>query len=244
MDVAAAGPTHAGARRFVDHAYRRGRWSGRASWPSSSARTYSVSATHLRRVLPRARARRIARRATARHALARPRKGQLCPHRARDEVQDHEGAHTKWGQPRPDCPRVEIRSMMAVQWQRLVPGFLHRSDCGPQGAAEAYAGRLAALEAVASMSGTGNRYDNALMESLLASPPFGSIRWNWSWSVSGAGRPGKKRGEICSLTSRATAIAPARIRRSAVARPRKTRIVWRANYRCPPERGRIIHRSR
>lgn len=57
--------------------------------------------------------------------------------------------------------------MMAVQRQRPAPGLLHHSDRGSQYAAEAYAGQLAAIGAVASMSRTGNCYDNAPMESFF-----------------------------------------------------------------------------
>ena len=57
--------------------------------------------------------------------------------------------------------------MMAVQRQRPQPGLLHHSDRGSQYAAEAYADQLAAIDAVASMSRTGNCYDNAPMESFF-----------------------------------------------------------------------------
>lgn len=73
-----------------------------------------------------------------------------------------------------DHMRVELTLaalMMAVQRQRPQPGLLHHSDRGSQYAAEAYAGRLAAIGAVASMSRTGNCYDNAPMESF-----FGTLK--------------------------------------------------------------------
>lgn len=57
--------------------------------------------------------------------------------------------------------------MMAVQRRRPGRGLIHHSDRGSQYAAGAYAGQLAAIGAVASMSRTGNCYDNAPMESFF-----------------------------------------------------------------------------
>lgn len=57
--------------------------------------------------------------------------------------------------------------MMAAQRQRPGPGLLHHSDRGSQYAAEAYGDQLGAVEAVASMSRTGNCYDNATLESFF-----------------------------------------------------------------------------
>lgn len=57
--------------------------------------------------------------------------------------------------------------MMAVQRQRPPRGLIHHSDRGSQFAAEAYVKQLAAINAVPSMSRTGNCYDNAPMESFF-----------------------------------------------------------------------------
>ena len=57
--------------------------------------------------------------------------------------------------------------MMAVQRQRPGPGLVHHSDRGSQFAAEAYVEQLALIGATASMSRTGNCYDNAPMESFF-----------------------------------------------------------------------------
>ena len=57
--------------------------------------------------------------------------------------------------------------MMAVQRQRPGRGLVHHSDRGSQFAAEAYAEQLALIGATASMSRTGNCYDNAPMESFF-----------------------------------------------------------------------------
>lgn len=57
--------------------------------------------------------------------------------------------------------------MMAVQRQRPAPGLICHSDRGAQYAAEPYVQELAAIGAVASMSRTGNCYDNAPMESFF-----------------------------------------------------------------------------
>ena len=57
--------------------------------------------------------------------------------------------------------------MMAVQRQRPGRGLIHHSDRGSQFAAEAYAEQFALIGATASMSRTGNCYDNAPMESFF-----------------------------------------------------------------------------
>lgn len=69
-----------------------------------------------------------------------------------------------------DHMRVELTLaalMMAIQRQRPGSGLLHHSDRGSQYAAEAYVAQLAAIGATASMSRTGNCYDNAPMESFF-----------------------------------------------------------------------------
>lgn len=53
----------------------------------------------------------------------------------------------------------------AVTTRRPGPGLLHHSDRGGQYASDAYRGKLAALGFVASMSRSGNCYDNAATES-------------------------------------------------------------------------------
>lgn len=56
---------------------------------------------------------------------------------------------------------------MALQHRRPAPGLLHHSDRGVQYASEAYRSFLQRHGLVASMSRTGNCYDNALMESFF-----------------------------------------------------------------------------
>ena len=51
--------------------------------------------------------------------------------------------------------------MMAAQRQRPAPGLVCHSDCGSQHAAGADVDHLAVIDAVSSMSRTGNSYDNA-----------------------------------------------------------------------------------
>ena len=58
---------------------------------------------------------------------------------------------------------------MALARRQPPPGLLHHSDRGVQYANEAYRQLLAEQQAVASMSRTGNVYDNAPMESFFAS---------------------------------------------------------------------------
>lgn len=57
---------------------------------------------------------------------------------------------------------------MAVGRRRVGEGLLHHSDQGCQYTSEAYQGRLAELQAEVSMSGVGNCYDNAAMESFFS----------------------------------------------------------------------------
>jgi transposase InsO family protein len=57
---------------------------------------------------------------------------------------------------------------MALVQRRPAPGLLHHSDRGCQYASDAYRAELAAHGLVASMSRTGNPYDNAVMESFYA----------------------------------------------------------------------------
>jgi len=52
------------------------------------------------------------------------------------------------------------------------PGLIHHSDRGSQYAANAYRTELAAHGIIASMSGTGNCYDNAVAESLFSTLEF------------------------------------------------------------------------
>ena len=57
-------------------------------------------------------------------------------------------------------------------WRRPVSGpLLHHSDQGSQYTSDPYQGRLAEAKAQVSMSGTGNCYDNAVMESF-----FGTLK--------------------------------------------------------------------
>jgi len=57
---------------------------------------------------------------------------------------------------------------MALVQRRPAPGLLHHSDRGCQYASDAYRAELEAHGLVASMSRTGNPYDNAAMESFYA----------------------------------------------------------------------------
>jgi putative transposase len=61
---------------------------------------------------------------------------------------------------------------MAVAARRPAPGLVHHSDRGSQYASQDYRACLAAHRMVASMSGTGNCYDNAVMESFFSTLEF------------------------------------------------------------------------
>jgi putative transposase len=63
---------------------------------------------------------------------------------------------------------VEQAYHMAVQNRRPAAGLLYHSDRGSQYAAEAYQDLLSAYRTLVSMSGTGNCYDNAPMESFFS----------------------------------------------------------------------------
>ena len=60
---------------------------------------------------------------------------------------------------------------MAIGRRRPGDGLLHHSDQGTQYASQAYQDRLAKIRARVSMSGTGNCYDNAVIESF-----FGTLK--------------------------------------------------------------------
>jgi len=66
---------------------------------------------------------------------------------------------------------VEDALAMAVGQREVGEGLLHHSDQGCQYTSDAYQGRLAELKAQVSMSGVGNCYDNAVMESF-----FGTLK--------------------------------------------------------------------
>ena len=61
---------------------------------------------------------------------------------------------------------------MAITTRRPAPGLIHHSDRGSQYAAKAYRTELAKHHMVASMSGTGNCYDNAVAESFFSTLEF------------------------------------------------------------------------
>jgi putative transposase len=58
--------------------------------------------------------------------------------------------------------------MMAIQKRRPAPGLIHHSDRGIQYASSAYRAILKAHDMVQSMSGKGNCYDNACVESFFS----------------------------------------------------------------------------
>lgn len=63
---------------------------------------------------------------------------------------------------------------LATVQRDVEPGLLHHSDRGVQYAAEAYQQKLEDLKMVCSMSGKGDCWDNAMMESF-----FGSLKTEW-----------------------------------------------------------------
>ena len=99
--------------------------------------------------------------------------------------------------------------MMAAQRQRPAAGLVCHSDRGSQYAAGAYVDYLTMIGATASMSRTGNCYDNAAMESF-----FHTLKSNSSTIVDGRHKP--KRDKRCSGTSRATITDTACTRPTAI----------------------------
>lgn len=68
---------------------------------------------------------------------------------------------------------IVLRALrMAITTRRPAPGLIHHSDRGSQYAAQAYRTELAEHGVVASMSGTGNCYDNAVAESFFSTLEF------------------------------------------------------------------------
>lgn len=67
---------------------------------------------------------------------------------------------------------------MARDARRPAPGLIHHSDRGSQYAAGAYRAELAAHGMIASMSGKGDCYDNAVAESFFATIEFELIMKN------------------------------------------------------------------
>jgi len=68
---------------------------------------------------------------------------------------------------------IVLRALaMAITARRPVPGLIHHSDRGSQYASKAYRAALADQDIVASMSGTGNCYDNAVAESFFSTLEF------------------------------------------------------------------------
>ena len=67
-----------------------------------------------------------------------------------------------------DTALVETALRMALQGRRPPAGLLHHSDQGSQYTSAAYCNCLTAALAQLSMSGVGNCYDNAVMESFFA----------------------------------------------------------------------------
>jgi len=58
---------------------------------------------------------------------------------------------------------------MALRHRHPTSPLLHHSDCGSQYTAEAYQKLLRVYDITVSMSGVGNCYENAMMESFSAS---------------------------------------------------------------------------
>jgi transposase InsO family protein len=76
---------------------------------------------------------------------------------------------------------------MALVTRRPPPGLLHHSDRGSQYAGGAYQALLAAHGIVPSMSGTGNCYDNAVVESFFSTLEFEVLRQH-TWATPGEAR--------------------------------------------------------
>ncbi len=76
---------------------------------------------------------------------------------------------------------------MARESRRPSAGLIHHSDRGSQYAAGAYRAELAAHGMVASMSRTGNCYDNAVAERFFATLEFELIMMN-DWATREAAR--------------------------------------------------------
>jgi putative transposase len=76
---------------------------------------------------------------------------------------------------------------MALVTRRPPPGMLHHSDRGSQYAGGAYQALLAAHGIVPSMSGAGNCYDNAVVESFFSTLEFEVLRQQ-HWATPGEAR--------------------------------------------------------
>ena len=75
-----------------------------------------------------------------------------------------------------DLPLAALR--MAREARQPAPGVIHHSDRGSQYASKRYRAELAAHDMIASMSGKGNCYDNAVAESFFATLEFELIMQN------------------------------------------------------------------
>lgn len=78
---------------------------------------------------------------------------------------------------------------MALVTRRPPPGMLHHSDRGSQYAGGAYQALLARHGVVPSMSGAGNCYDNAVVESFFSTLEFELLRQQ-PWATPGEAREG------------------------------------------------------
>lgn len=67
-----------------------------------------------------------------------------------------------------DTELVEAALQMALEDRQPQPGLLHHSDQGCQYTATAYLQRLTSAQIQLSMSGVGNCYDNAMVESFFS----------------------------------------------------------------------------
>ena len=84
-----------------------------------------------------------------------------------------------------DLPLSALR--MAREARRPAPGVIHHSDRGSQYAATEYRAELAAHGMIASMSGKGDCYDNAVAESFFATIEFELIMQN-DWQTKAEAR--------------------------------------------------------